>query len=128
MIDLQVRGVVQFFRLTNRNGDMIEVLTARMSSKGQVVIPEPFRSRYGWGPNTSFTFTALDGSLIMQPVVVPKESDLRRLFGALIRKCREDAMAAGLTPADIEETIAEVRAERRQKRPATSLHADERDA
>ena len=104
------------------------MLTARMSSKGQVVIPEPFRSRYGWGPNTSFTFTALDGSLIMQPVVVPKESDLRRRFGALIRKCREDAMAAGLTPADIEETIAEVRAERRQKRPATSLHADERDA
>ena len=94
---------------------MVEVLTARMSSKGQVVIPEPFRSRYGWGANTSFTFTALDGSLIMQPIVVPRESDLRRRFGVLIRKCREEAKEAGLTPADIEDAIAEVRAERRQK-------------
>ena len=100
---------------------MVEVLTARMSSKGQVVIPEPFRSRYGWGANTSFTFTALDGSLIMQPVVVPRESELRRRFGALIRKCREDAKAAGLTPADIEDAIAEVRAERRQRRSAARL-------
>lgn len=101
--------------------DMVEMLTARMSSKGQVVIPEPFRSRYGWGANTSFTFMALDGSLIMQPVIVPKESDLRRRFGALIRKCRADAQKAGLTLADIEDAIAEVRAERRQKRSAARL-------
>jgi hypothetical protein len=52
---------------------------------------------------------------------VPRESDLRRRFGALIRKCREEAKEAGLTPADIEDAIAEVRAERRQRRSDARL-------
>ena len=73
---------------------MVEMLTARMSSKGQVVIPEPFRSRYGWGANTSFTFTVLDGSLIMQPVVVPKEG-IRRASSQMSRGRESGGAYAG---------------------------------
>lgn len=39
--------------------------------------------------------------------------NLRKRFAAVIRKCRADAIAAGLMPADISDTITEVRAEKR---------------
>lgn len=100
----------------NRESVMEEILTSRMSSKGQVEIPKPFRLRYGWDANTAFTFMVLDGSLIMQPVTIPNNSDLSGRINTLMRKCREEAKVAGLTPADIKNAIAEVRAERRQKR------------
>ena len=47
---------------------MTKVMTTKMSSKGQVVLPEALRQMYGWESGTAFTILTYKGSIIMQPL------------------------------------------------------------
>jgi AbrB family looped-hinge helix DNA binding protein len=42
--------------------------TARLSSKGQVVIPKEFRDQHGWDAGTEFTVSATADGLLLSPV------------------------------------------------------------
>ena len=55
---------------------MTNVMTTRMSSKGQVVLPEALRQMYGWQSGTAFTIIAYKGSIIMQPLKTPTEEEV----------------------------------------------------
>jgi len=46
---------------------MTNVMTTKMSSKGQVVLPEALRQMYGWQSGTAFAVLVYKGSIIMQP-------------------------------------------------------------
>jgi len=85
---------------------MDSVLTTRLSSKGQVVIPESLRDRFGWGEGTSFIVMGRGGAIVMQPVKSPNVSR----FDAMIDDARRQARAAGLTPADLSDVVARARA------------------
>ena len=95
---------------------MSKVMTTKMSSKGQVVLPEALRKMYGWGSGTSFVIIAYNGSIIMQPLKAPADDEIEAEFGEGLEMARRQAREAGMTPVDITKAISDVRKERRAKR------------
>ena len=95
---------------------MTNVMTTKMSSKGQVVLPEALRQMYGWQSGTAFTVLAYKGAIIMQPLRTPTEDEIVAEFEDAFEEARRQAKAAGMMPADITTAIAEVRKARRARR------------
>jgi len=95
---------------------MTKVMTTKMSSKGQVVLPEALRQMYGWESGTAFTILTYKGSIIMQPLKTPTEDEIAAEFEAAFEESRRQAKAAGMTPMDISNAISDVRRERRTRR------------
>ena len=87
---------------------MKDVATARMSSKGQVVIPEDIRKKLGLTTGSQFVVIGEDDVVIMKTITRPSMRD----FDSLTRKARKQARAAGMTRSDISRAIAEVRGEK----------------
>ena len=84
---------------------METLATTRMSSKGQVVIPESIRKRLNLKEGAQFIVVG-DADVVILKAVVPP--DLNE-FDALIKKARKQAKAAGLKPADITSAVAKAR-------------------
>ncbi len=84
---------------------MTDIATTRMSSKGQVVIPEEIRKRLGLETGSQFVVVAGKDTVILKTISPPSMDE----FDSLIRKARKQARKAGMTRSDIKETIAEVR-------------------
>ncbi len=95
---------------------MTNVMTTKMSSKGQVVLPEALRQMYGWRSGTAFTILVYNGSIIMQPLKTPTDEEVAAEFEEAVAECRRQAKDAGMTPIDISNAIAEVRSARRTRR------------
>ena len=57
---------------------MYAVETAKMSSKGQVVVPEAFRKRYGWRSGTTLLMLGASGGVLLQTLPVPDEREVER--------------------------------------------------
>lgn len=87
---------------------MNSVATTRMSSKGQVVIPEDVRNRLGLVSGTQFIVMGENDVVILKTVTPPAMSD----FGGIIRRARSQARAAGMKPSDVTKAIAKVRGHR----------------
>ena len=79
--------------------------TARMSSKGQVVIPEEIRNKLGLTTGSRFIVVGEDDVIIMKTIVQPS----MRNFDALINKARQQAKSVQMTKSDISRAIDEVR-------------------
>ena len=95
---------------------MTNVMTTKMSSKGQVVLPEALRKTYGWQSGTAFTVLAYKGSIILQPLRTPTEEEIAAEFEDAFEEARRQAKDAGMTPVDVTNAIAEVRKVRRARR------------
>ncbi len=57
---------------------MYAIETAKLSSKGQMVIPDSFRKRYGWMPGVPLMLIGTDDSLVIQSLSVPDDSALEK--------------------------------------------------
>jgi AbrB family looped-hinge helix DNA binding protein len=79
--------------------------TTRMSSKGQVVIPEEVRKRLKLKEGTQFVVLGEKGVVILKAITEPSLDE----FDALIRKARAQAKQAGLKRADIDAAVREAR-------------------
>ena len=88
---------------------MSTIATTRMSSRGQVVIPEEIRTQYGWDSGMSFVVIGHADAIILQPVEVPDMSQ----FTALLSASRAAAQKAGLMPHDIKRAIRQTRQSRK---------------
>jgi len=87
---------------------MAELATTKMSSKGQVVIPEDIRNRLGLEVGSQFVVVAGKDAVILKTITPPSMAE----FDALIRKARQQARKAGIKQSDIDKAIAEVRSHR----------------
>jgi len=87
---------------------MRPLATTKMSSKGQVVIPEDVRRKLGLDAGTQFIVVGEDDVVILKMVKAPSMRD----FDRLVRKARAQARAAGLKRSDIASAVAEVRRRR----------------
>lgn len=94
---------------------MVSVMTTRMSSKGQVVLPEALRQMYGWGSGTAFSVLVYKGSVIMQPLKTPTDEEMAAELEEAFAESRRQAKDAGLTPMDVSDAVAEVRRARRTR-------------
>lgn len=84
---------------------MNTVATTRMSSKGQVVIPESVRIRLGLRTGDEFVVVGDGDVVILKTLTAP---DPKR-FASLVTKARKDAKAAGLTRMAVTQAIRRVR-------------------
>jgi AbrB family looped-hinge helix DNA binding protein len=83
----------------------MSVLTTKMSSRGQIVIPERIRRQLRLEPGAEFVVVAKDDVLVFKQLSAPSWEQ----FESLIRDARRQARAAGLTPRHVKRAIAKVR-------------------
>ena len=85
---------------------MAELATTRLSSKGQVVIPEDVRLRLGLKPGAQFIVVGEGDVVILKIISPPSMKD----FDALVTRARSQARQAGLKKDDVAAAIKKVRA------------------
>ncbi len=84
---------------------METLATTRMSSKGQVVIPESIRKQLNLQEGTQFVVVCNADVVILKVVMPPDMGE----FDVLIQKARKQAKKAGLTQKDVKVAIAKAR-------------------
>jgi AbrB family looped-hinge helix DNA binding protein len=84
---------------------METLATTRMSSKGQVVIPESIRKRLDLKEGSQFLVVGDDDVVILKVVTPPDMNE----FNTLIKLARQQAKEAGLKPADVTSAVAKAR-------------------
>jgi AbrB family looped-hinge helix DNA binding protein len=87
---------------------MGSLATTRLSSKGQVVIPEEIRLRLGLKEGTQFVVVGDRDVVILKTIAPPPMAE----FDELVRTARGAARKAGMRPADVKRAVAKVRASR----------------
>ena len=79
--------------------------TTRMSSKGQVVIPEDVRGRLKLMPGVQFVVIG-EGDVVILKTITPPSMEG---FDNLIRRSRQQARASGMKRSDIVRAVSKVR-------------------
>ena len=79
--------------------------TTRLSSKGQVVIPEEIRNSLGLSEGDQFVVIGEGGAVILKAITPPKIEE----FAKLLSQARMAARRAGLKKANLKSAIAKVR-------------------
>ena len=85
---------------------MTALATTKMSSKGQVVIPEDIRKRLGFKAGSQFVVVGEKDVVILKAISPPSMEQ----FDALIAEARKQATQADMKRSDIVAAIAKVRA------------------
>ena len=84
---------------------MANLATTKMSSKGQVVIPEEIRKRLKLKAGSQFVVVGEDDVVILKAITPPSMEE----FDALIAEARQKGKKAGVKPSDITNAIAKAR-------------------
>jgi AbrB family looped-hinge helix DNA binding protein len=84
---------------------MTTLATTRMSSKGQIVIPEEIRNRMGLQSGTQFVVVGDRDVVILKAISAPSMKE----FDNLIAQARQQARKSGLRKSDVDAAIAKVR-------------------
>lgn len=84
---------------------MKALATTKMSSKGQVVIPEEIRKRLGLKAGSQFVVVGEKDVVILKAISPPSMEE----FDRLILEVRRQARQAGMRRSDITAAIARVR-------------------
>ena len=91
---------------------MSTMATTRMSSKGQVVIPEEIRTRLGLRSGTQFVVVAERDVVILRTLAPPSLAE----FDQLIAAARQTARRTGMKKSDVRNAISKVRSRRATRR------------
>lgn len=84
---------------------MANVATTKMSSKGQVVIPEDIRKRLNLQTGAQFIVVGDKDVVILKSITPPAIDE----FDSLIADARKKGKEAGLKKSDIKDAILKVR-------------------
>ncbi len=82
--------------------------TTKMSSKGQIVIPENIRDRLGLKPGEQFVVVGEDDVVILKKIAPLSMAD----FGELITTARQQARKAAMKRSDISTAVGAARGRR----------------
>ena len=84
---------------------MAAYATTKLSSKGQVVIPEEVRNDLGLTEGDQFVVIGQGDAVILKVITPPKREE----FQKLLSQARVEAKKAGIRRADLKSAIAKVR-------------------
>lgn len=87
---------------------MRALATTRLSSKGQVVIPEEIRTRLGLEEGAQFVVVGEGDVVILEIIAPPARSEL----DALVRRARSAARRAGVQRSDLRRSVRKARSSR----------------
>jgi len=86
----------------------MKLSTTKMSSKGQIVIPEEVRKRLGLSAGTQFVVIGNEDAVILKTIEPPSMKGM----GALLASARKAARKARAKKSDIKEAIKKARAKK----------------
>jgi AbrB family looped-hinge helix DNA binding protein len=84
---------------------MTDIATTKMSSKGQVVIPETIRKEMNLKPGSQFVVVGDKDVVILRAIETPSMDQ----FDKLVRRARQQARAAGMKRSDVTAAVAKAR-------------------
>ena len=84
---------------------MAAYATTKLSSRGQVVIPEEIRNNLGLSEGDQFLVIGEGDAVILKTITPPKLEE----FQELLSQARAEAKRAGIKKADLKSAIAKVR-------------------
>jgi AbrB family looped-hinge helix DNA binding protein len=84
---------------------MSNVATTKLSTRGQIVIPEAIRNRMGLEPGVEFVVVAHGDAIVLKPIRPPSV----REFDGVMARAREAAKRAGMKRSDIAAAIEAAR-------------------
>ena len=84
---------------------MFNIATTKLSSKGQVVIPEDVRKELGLEPGAQFIVMGEGDLVILKKIEAPDRSE----FLALAKKVRSQVRKAGMKRSDVKNAVRTVR-------------------
>lgn len=84
---------------------MNQVATTKLSSKGQIVIPESIRESLHMEPGTQFVVFGLDDTIVLKTITMPPVSK----FKSLLARAEKAVKTAGLKKADVGKAISQGR-------------------
>ena len=84
---------------------MFNIATTKLSSKGQVVIPEDVRKELGLEPGAQFVVMGEGDLVILKKIEAPDRSE----FLALAKKVRSQVRKAGMKRSDVKNAVRTVR-------------------
>jgi AbrB family looped-hinge helix DNA binding protein len=87
---------------------MENVETTRMSSKGQVVIPEAVRDRLGLKPGARFVVMGDRDVVILKTIAAPAREE----FATIAARARRQAREARINRSDVTRVVRKVRSNR----------------
>jgi len=87
---------------------MVKPATTRLSSRGQVVIPEEIRTRLGLEAGAQFVVVGEGDVVVLKALKPPRMADLK----TLLDKARQSAEVAGVTPDDVTKAIRDARSQK----------------
>ncbi|MCF8079817.1 MAG: AbrB/MazE/SpoVT family DNA-binding domain-containing protein [Desulfobacterales bacterium] len=87
---------------------MTEIATTKMSSKGQVIIPEAIRKKMNLKPGDRFVVVGASETVILKTITPPNMDQ----FEDLIAEARRQARRVGLKRSDIAEAVRAARAKK----------------
>lgn len=85
-----------------------DVVTTKLSSRGQVVIPEEIRERLGLEAGARFVVLGEGDTVVLKRIRPPSLAE----FETLLDRARTAAAEAGLREEDVEEVIRRIRESR----------------
>lgn len=91
---------------------MSQVATTKLSSRGQVVIPETIRDSLRMEAGTQFVVIGSDDTIILKSITPPPISK----FKGLLAKAEKAAKNAGLKREDVKKAIAQARKAKKPKK------------
>lgn len=84
---------------------MSSLATTRMSSKGQVVIPEAIRDELGLEAGAQFVVVGQGDAIILKTITKPSVTE----FKSMLKTVQQQARLAGLKKSDVAAAIRKVR-------------------
>lgn len=83
----------------------MSVETVKMSSKGQIVIPQEIREELHAGDGTLFAVLGSRDTIVLKKIKTPSKEDLIKELGVIARQGKRRLQAKGIRESDIPEII-----------------------
>lgn len=90
----------------------MEIELTKMTSKGQVVIPQDIREEAGLKEGEKFFVYSKDDSIILKRARKVRTAEDMEQFDQMVKEFQAMAKEKGITKKDVEEAIRAVRAEK----------------
>ena len=87
--------------------------TIKMSSRGQIVIPQDIREEIKASEGTIFSVVSSKDAIILKKVLVPSKEELIKELGAIALEGRKRAEKLGIKESDVPEIVQRFRKSKR---------------
>ena len=89
------------------------VETIKMSSRGQIVIPQEIREELNASEGTIFSVVSSKDAIILKKISIPSKEDLIKEIGVIALEGRKRAEKLGIKESDVPELVQRIRKSKR---------------